>query len=90
MIQQGVYRHYKGGLYTVLMVARCSDNGPNDGADVVVYVSHATGQVYTRMASEFFGRIVKELAPDNIGSMLIVDRFEFVASSLSPPTGAQT
>lgn len=54
MIQQGVYRHWKGGLYTVLMAARCSDNGPNEGENVVVYVSHTTGRVCTRLAKEFF------------------------------------
>lgn len=54
---QGVYRHYKGGLYTLLMLARCSDNGPNEGKNVVVYVSHTTGKVCTRLASEFFGLV---------------------------------
>ena len=70
MIQQGVYRHYKGGMYTVIMAARCSDNGPNEGANVVVYVSHATGNVNTRLATEFFGK------------MDGVPRFEFVAHSI--------
>lgn len=69
MIQQGVYRHYKGGYYTVLMAARCSDNGPNEGENVVVYVSHTTGNVCTRLAKEFFERV------DGMA------RFEFVSSS---------
>lgn len=72
MIQQGVYRHYKGGLYTVIMGARCSDNGPNEGENVVVYVSHTTGNVCTRLAKDFFGWATL----DN-GNVL--PRFEFVA-----------
>lgn len=76
MVQQGVYRHYKGGLYTVLMAARCSDNGPREGDDVVIYVSHTTGQVCTRFAREFFGKVGGDGydANDN--------RFEFVAHSV--------
>ena len=73
MIMQGVYRHYKGGLYTVIMAARCSDNGPNEGENVVVYVSHTTGEVRTRMAKEFFGAVH---LPQGV-----VERFTFVAHS---------
>ena len=78
MVQRvaGVYRHYKGGTYTVIMMARCSDNGTNEGKDVVVYVSHTTGKVCTRMASEFFGMV----GGDG------VKRFEFVADALAVPT----
>lgn len=74
-MQQGVYRHYKGGLYTVLMHARCSDNGPNEGEYVVVYVSHTTGNVCTRLAKDFFGKV-----DDN--KFIHVDRFTFIAYSL--------
>ena len=70
MVQQGVYKHYKGGLYTVVMAARCSDNGPNEGENVVVYISHTTGKVCTRLAKDFFGKV---------GG---VDRFTFVAHSI--------
>lgn len=77
-MQQGVYRHYKDGLYTVIMSARCSDNGPNEGENVVVYVSHATGNVCTRLSKEFFGKVTGE-------SGGFINRFEFVASSLSLP-----
>lgn len=72
MIQQGVYKHYKGGLYTVLMAAVSADND-DDRDNVVVYVSHTTGQVYTRKAEEFFG--ISHGVP----------RFEFVANSVGPP-----
>ena len=77
MIQQGVYRHYRGGLYTVLMAARCSDNGPNEGQNVVIYVSHTTGEVRTRMEKEFFETIVPE------GTFPAVHRFTFIAHSMS-------
>jgi hypothetical protein len=51
-MQPGVYRHYKGGYYTVLMTAVSADNA-DDRADMVVYVSHTTGQLYTRSLAEF-------------------------------------
>ncbi len=77
MIEQGVYRHYKGGFYTVLMAARCSDNGPKEGENVVVYVSHTTGRVCTRLAEDFFGDLTDPL------TSATVRRFAFVASGLS-------
>lgn len=72
MIEQGVYQHYKGGLYTVLMAARCGDNGDNNNQNVVVYVSHSTGKVCTRLAKEFFGTVGDK------------PRFAFVAHALTP------
>lgn len=45
MIQPGVYRHYKGGRYLVLMVA---DHHDHDGKKDVVYVSLTTGKPHTR------------------------------------------
>lgn len=83
MIQQGVYRHWRGGLYTVIMAARCSDNGPNEGDDVVVYVSHTTGSVCTRLAKEFFEKV----DAGKHGPVVMVDRFSFVASGLAVVTG---
>jgi hypothetical protein len=78
-IQQGVYKHYKGGLYTVLMSA-ISANNKEDLPDMVVYVSHSTGQVYVRSAYEFFGKTT--LITEDLPSGLSVNRFEFVASSI--------
>lgn len=85
MIEQGVYRHYKGGLYTVMMGARCSDNGPNEGENVVVYLSHTTGAVCTRLAKDFFGKVQVYRPTDDAvdGHLEIVNRFEFVATMLS-------
>jgi hypothetical protein len=42
---QGVFRHYKGGLYTVLFVARLSEARETE---VVVYVSHTNGSIWVR------------------------------------------
>lgn len=76
-LRQGVYRHYKdGGLYTVLFQAVSADNR-DDHEDSVVYVSHTTGQVYTRLVSEFFGRVGE--------GRELKWRFEFVADSMGPP-----
>ncbi len=77
MVEQGVYRHYKGGYYTVLMAARCSDNGPNEGENVVVYISHTTGNVCTRLAKEFFGKVGGD------GYKPGINRFEFFSHSLN-------
>lgn len=82
MIQQGVYRHYKGGMYTVLMAARCSDNGPNEGESVVIYVSHTTGNVCARLAKEFFEKVILGDASGGIGT-LMVPRFEFIAHGIN-------
>lgn len=70
-MKKGVYQHYQGGTYTVLMTARCSDNGPNEGRKVVVYVSHTTGEVCTRFADEFCEKVDGR------------NRFTFVAKCLS-------
>ena len=66
MTTQGVYRHYKGGLYTVLFTARNSTNffgeSPvvfGDGANqdtrtvMVVYFSHEKGTINVRDEKEF-------------------------------------
>lgn len=76
MIQPGVYKHYKGGMYTVLMTARCSDNGPNEGDEVVIYVSHTTGKVCTRLADEFN-------EPITCQGGVVVNRFRYYEDKLS-------
>ena len=40
MVEPGLYRHYKGALYRVLMVATESTNG-RERVPVVVYISDA-------------------------------------------------
>lgn len=41
----GIFRHYKGGLYTVLMLVEHHETR----ATVVIYVSHTTGKVLARL-----------------------------------------
>jgi len=49
--QPGVYRHYKGGLYHALFLAKQNEViSPN--IRVVVYISMTTGDVYTRPYSD--------------------------------------
>lgn len=78
-MQQGVYKHFKGGLYTLIMSAKCSDNGPDEGENVVIYVSHTTGSVCTRLAKNFFGKVIV-LRPSGVEEE--VDRFSFVSHRL--------
>lgn len=53
MIIPGVYKHYKGGYYRVLFVAKNSNNSGHD-EDVVVYVSLSEpGRISVRNADEF-------------------------------------
>jgi hypothetical protein len=53
-VTPGVWRHYRGGLYTVLLAAL--DEGT--GEPLVVYVAHATGRVWARKACEWQGQVV--------------------------------
>lgn len=49
-----VWRHSKGGLYTVIGVSTQSTNGPGDGfARVVVYCSNKYGKLRHRDLPEF-------------------------------------
>lgn len=55
------FRHYRGGLYKLLVVARESTNGPREGDACIVYQSMAyPSQIYVRDADEFLdGRFKK-------------------------------
>ena len=63
-VARGVYRHYKGGLYTVLMQAQHSETQE----EMVVYLAQETQQVWVRPAKmfqelvELNGRRVKRFA----------------------------
>lgn len=52
MITPGLYRHYKGGMYTVLFTA-WNGNNDEEREEVVVYVSHSKGTLNARKKSEF-------------------------------------
>lgn len=53
MINPGVYRHYKGGIYDVLDVVNDSTNGSSHNWTYVYYRSHATGHAHVRRTLEF-------------------------------------
>lgn len=59
MVTQGVYRHYKGGLYRLLFIAKDStNNSPTANEDVAVYVSLSEGgRVSVRLLREFDERV---------------------------------
>ena len=47
---RGVYRHYKGGLYKVIILAKHSESGE----DLVIYQSIQFGSVHARPLSMWF------------------------------------
>ena len=47
------YRHYKGGLYTVLFLAEETTNSRKGNNGGVVYVSHTYGKIKYRDFDEF-------------------------------------
>jgi hypothetical protein len=86
VMELGVYRHYKGGHYAVLMLGRDSNNDANR-EDVVIYMSLSApyaGSVNVRRESEFLELV--EL-PDGE----TVPRFTFImpAPRGSEPTETQ-
>jgi len=56
VVEPGLYRHYKGGMYRVLFTAQDSTNG-RDLELVVVYLSCKHGTLNTRRQSEFVERV---------------------------------
>ena len=55
-LKEGIYRHYKGGLYEVIAVGTESDSH----ADVVIYKSVETGRFFTRELSIFLETVEHE------------------------------
>lgn len=51
-----VYRHFKGGVYTIVCVAQHTENGDA----LVVYTSQQNGKTYARPASMFEGLVHKD------------------------------
>jgi hypothetical protein len=57
-IQSGeTYKHYKGGLYTVLFVAEETTNARKGNNGGVVYVSHTYGKIKYRDLDEFIEEV---------------------------------
>jgi len=53
LIPGSVYRHFKGGYYTLLHKAKCSSTK----SDMIVYMSLKDGQLWVRSRKEFFGYV---------------------------------
>jgi hypothetical protein len=69
----GVYRHFKGGMYLALMLAKDSETEE----DIVVYIplyykEESQTKAWVRSLEDFMGK--KELDDGTI-----VDRFEFIS-----------
>lgn len=56
-IAPGLYRHRKGGFYTVLGVSHDSTNSVRPGRWLVLYRSETTGVLLSREIEEFFERV---------------------------------
>lgn len=56
-VHLGLYRHYKGGVYTVVGVAHDSTNGPGEGRWLVIYISADVGILNARDINQFFGAV---------------------------------
>lgn len=50
-VVKGVYRHFKGGLYYVIGVAR---NAENEGVDVVYHTLYKPNDLFVRSYADFF------------------------------------
>ncbi|MBU2264197.1 nucleotide exchange factor GrpE [Patescibacteria group bacterium] len=75
-IKQGIYRHYRGGKYSILYLGYNSENKE----EVVVYQSTADGKIWVRLKKNFLSQI--EIDGKKI------NRFEYVGNqeSENPPT----
>ena len=65
-MKKTLYRHKKrGGLYEILDLgpANLQLDGPDDGAEVVIYRSHQDGRIWVRKKYEFFDGRFEEVTP---------------------------
>lgn len=76
MISPGIYKHYDGGLYRLLLVAKDSNNGPHEDQNVAVYVclqpgnkhkDTMPGRISIRNEEEFEEYIIPPIAPSQTG-----------------------
>lgn len=69
VVQRGIYRHFKGAIYQVLMVATSEATGRRD---VIYSRVHGDSQVWSRPVSDFTDTVATSSGP--------VPRFDFVAA----------
>lgn len=70
MIKPGKYRHYRGGVYTVLFVAQDSDQG----RPVVVYMNDEHGTYYVRSLREFTANVLEDSEGGGVPRFKLIDR----------------
>lgn len=86
----GIWKHFRGGLYRVLLTGRNSTNGPDEGREVVCYVSLTTGKVNFRDEQQFHQRVHADgtvCRPDCPAHMFeghAYDRFQWQGEHLGP------
>ncbi len=56
-IKPGEYKHFKGGLYTVLDIGRLSED---HAQEMVIYKSHDTGQTWLRPVKMFLENVDRD------------------------------
>jgi hypothetical protein len=56
-VKPGEYRHFKGGMYTVLGIARHSED---HSQEFVVYKAHKTGDLWVRPLSMFVEQVQRD------------------------------
>lgn len=69
----GLYRHFKGHFYKVLLEGKDAD----DLSDKIVYENISSGEIWIRDKNEFLSLVDKEKYPN----VLQEKRFEFVKRS---------
>lgn len=69
-IEEGMYRHYKGGLYHVLGVA--AGQSPHEDGEAVFYIGMENGKLYWRMKNDFLA-LVQDPSKEELA---LVKRFE--------------
>jgi hypothetical protein len=57
MLKPGIYKHFKGGMYTVLGVARHSED---ETQEFVVYKSQKTGYLWIRPLKMFLEEVDRD------------------------------
>lgn len=65
------YRHYKGGVYTVLLLAVSTKDGYNE--EVVVYRAEKDGSVWTRPVTEWNEKVRLPLLGEYIPRFMLME-----------------